>query len=200
MLTIRLLQQPDIAPIAAAFVQLGWNKPASLYEKYLSEQDSGQRVVLVAFVPVVRRTMLSGTDTNENQARLTEHHPAERYDAPAGEEFAGYVTICWKSHYRPFRQAHIPEIVDFNVLPQFRRRKIGSRLLDEAERRIAEVHPVAGIGVGMTADYGAAQRMYVLRGYVPDGHGLMYEGHPAKYGKQITVDDDLALYFTKTLR
>lgn len=58
----------------------------------------------------------------------------------------------------------------------------------------------AGIGVGLDPDYGAAQRLYVLRGYVPDGRGLHYRDHYVKYGEQITVDDELALYLTKELK
>lgn len=164
---IRLLTAPDIQPIAAAFAKLGWDKPASQYEKYLSEQESGARVVLVAF--------LNG-------------------------EFAGYVTLVWRSHYPAFREQNIPEIVDFNVLPKFRRQGIGTRLLDEAERRVAEASPLVGLGVGMTADYGAAQRMYVKRGYIPDGRGLFSGGVPVVYGQPVQVDDDLVLYFTKNLQ
>ncbi len=164
MLTIRLLKQTDIVPIAVAFAELGWDKPASQYEKYLSEQEAGDRVVLVAW--------LDG-------------------------EFAGYVTIVWRSDYPAFALENIPEIMDFNVLPKFRRQGIGAKLMDEAEKRIAEVCPLAGLGVGMTADYGAAQRMYVKRGYVPDGRGLFSRGEPVRYGQTVPVDDDLVLYFTK---
>lgn len=166
MLTIRPLEPADIAPIAAAFAALGWDKPASQYEKYLSEQESGDRAVLVA--------LQSG-------------------------EFAGYVTIVWRSHYPAFALENIPEIMDFNVLPRFRRQGIGSRLLDAAEQRVANTDSVVGIGVGMTADYGAAQRMYVKRGYVPDGRGLFSRGGPVQYGQTVPVDDDLVLYFTKNL-
>jgi GNAT superfamily N-acetyltransferase len=113
--------------------------------------------------------------------------------------FAGYVTVKWRSHYPAFADANVPEIADFNVLPQFRRRGIGSRLMDEAERLIAERSPVAGIGVGMIADYGAAQRLYVLRGYVPDGAGVTYFDKPVNYLDPIAADHDLVLYFTKTL-
>jgi GNAT superfamily N-acetyltransferase len=165
--SIRLLETRDIAPIAAAFAELGWDKPASQYEKYLSEQEAGARVVLVAF--------LNG-------------------------EFVGYVTLVWRSHYPAFREENIPEIVDFNVLPHFRRQGIGTRLMDEAERRVAKASPVVGIGVGMTADYGSAQRMYVKSGYIPDGRGLFSHEAPVQYGKTIPVDDDLVLYFTKTIR
>jgi GNAT superfamily N-acetyltransferase len=122
------------------------------------------------------------------------------YVALVKEDFTGYLTICWTSNYEPFRKAKIPEIVDFNVLPKFRRQGIGTQLLDKAESEIANVSSTAGIGVGMTPDYGPAQRLYVLRGYVPDGRGLHYKGHYIKYGEEITVDDNLALHLTKELK
>lgn len=124
----------------------------------------------------------------------------EVYVALVQEEFAGYLTICWHSSYQPFQKGNIPEIVDFNVLPSFRRQGIGTQLMDKAENEIAKVSPTAGIGVGMTPDYGPAQRLYVLRGYIPDGHGLHYRNHQIKYGEEIIVNDDLALFLTKKLK
>lgn len=114
-------------------------------------------------------------------------------------EFAGYVTIVWTSWYPPFREANIPEIVDFNVLQKFQRRGIGTALMDEAERRIATRGPIAGIGVGLMHDYGNAQILYVKRGYIPDGHGLFTGGKWLEYGETALVDHDLTLYFTKQL-
>lgn len=164
---IRLLQERDIGEIASAFVELGWDKPASQYERYLAEQARGERVMLVSF---------------------------------REDNFAGYLTIVWQSGYQPFRMASIPEVVDFNVLPHWRRQGIGTWLMDEAERRISERSPVAGIGVGMDADYGAAQRLYVKRGYIPDGRGLVSHGCHLSHGETVVVDDGLVLYFTKNLR
>lgn len=115
-------------------------------------------------------------------------------------QFAGYLTICWESSYEPFFVSSIPEIVDFNVLPKFRRMGVGTRLMDQAEREIIKVSPIAGIGVGMTSDYGAAQRLYVMRGYIPDGRGLHWKDHSVHYHEHIIVDDDLALYLTKELK
>jgi ribosomal protein S18 acetylase RimI-like enzyme len=117
--------------------------------------------------------------------------------ALTGGTFAGYVTVLWVSGYVPFSHAGIPEICDFNVLPQYRRQGIGTMLMAEAERLIAVRSAIAGIGVGMTSDYGAAQRLYFQRGYVPDGRGLCSHGKPVVWGDTITVDDDLVLYFTK---
>lgn len=122
------------------------------------------------------------------------------YVANVAGQFAGYLTICWNSTYPPFHEAHIPEIVDFNVLPSYRRLGIGTALMERAENEIAQVSPTAGIGVGMYADYGAAQRMYVRRGYIPDGRGLYHHNHFPTYGEQLTVDDGLALCFTKELK
>jgi GNAT superfamily N-acetyltransferase len=165
--TVRSLERKDIPEIADAFQQLGWNKPASQYERYLGQQELGVRDVYVAFV--------------EGQ-------------------FAGYLTICWESSYEPFFVKSIPEIVDFNVLPKFRRMGVGTLLMDKAEREIAKVSSVAGIGVGMTSDYGAAQRLYVLRGYIPDGRGLHWRDHYVHYREEVVVDDELALYLTKGLK
>ena len=164
---IRLLEERDVQPIVAAFHELRWNtKSASLYQRYLSEQEEGRRTVLVAFE--------NGT-------------------------FAGYATVQWSSGYPPFREEKTPEFTDFNVLPRFRRRGIGTLLMDEAERRIAKRSQVAGIGVGMDPDYGAAQRMYVLRGYVPDGRGLTQGDRHVRYGDRVVVDDGLNLWLTKRL-
>ena len=164
---IRLFDRLDIPEIAEAFQELGWNKPASQYERYLMEQVLKVRDMYIA--------------------RVT-------------GRFAGYLTICWQSSYAPFREKQIPEIMDFNVLPKFRRQGIGTQLMDRAEAEIAKVSPVVGIGVGMTPDYGAAQRLYVLRGFVPDGNGLFYLGHPTQHGQMLKVDDNLALYLTRELR
>jgi GNAT superfamily N-acetyltransferase len=114
-------------------------------------------------------------------------------------QFAGYLTIVWESGYAPFREQQIPEVVDFNVLMKFRRQGIGTALMDEAERRIAGVAGYAGIGVGLLADYGAAQALYARRGYVPDGRGVHLDGRTLKYGDEVVMGDDLVLSLRKNL-
>jgi GNAT superfamily N-acetyltransferase len=138
---------------------------------------------------------------SQYQAYLQESREGQRVVLVAEYEgqFAGYVTIVWESAYPPFRAAQIPEIVDFNVLLKYRRRGIGTVLLDEAEKRISVHSPVAGIGVGLTEDYGPAHIMYIKRGYLPDGRGLFQQGKHLNYGDQAIVNDDLVLCFTKLL-
>lgn len=115
--------------------------------------------------------------------------------ATVDEEFVGYVTVRWESAYFD----GLPEIQDFNVLPPYRRRGIGSGLMDAAEALVAQRSTVVGIGVGLYADYGQAQRMYVRRGYLPDGRGLMYDNQPVAPGNTIRLDDAATLMLTKSL-
>lgn len=143
----------------------------------------------------------SGKDTTQYQNYFAEREAGKRVTPVAFLEgrFAGYLNVIWESGYAPFREAHIPEIGDFNVLPEFQRRGVGSRLMVEAERMAGERSLIVGIGVGMTADYGNAQRMYVKRGYIPDGRGLTSQDRFLSWGDMVRVDDGLVLWFTKRL-
>jgi GNAT superfamily N-acetyltransferase len=111
----------------------------------------------------------------------------------------GYVNVVWQPKYPPFRDHAIPEIQDLNVLPEFRRRGIGGRLVDAAERLASTRSAIVGIGVGLYAGYGSAQRMYARRGYVPDGRGATYRNENMRGGETVVVDDDLVLYLSKEL-
>ncbi len=48
-----------------------------------------------------------------------------------------------------------------------------------------------GIAVGLTADYGNAQRLYVKSGYIADGNGVAYQHQAVKWGNDYKADDDL---------
>ncbi len=89
-------------------------------------------------------------------------------------QFAGYVTLKWVSHYQSFKDQHIPEIMDLNVLPPYRNKGIGTQLLEVAEQLAATQSPIVGLGVGLYDDYGSAQKLYIKKGYIPDGHGVTY--------------------------
>lgn len=127
------------------------------------------------------------------------HNQRQCWVAYMDDEFAGYVTLNRQSNYPPSAQAHIPEIKDLNVLPAFRKRGIGTALLEKCEQQAATKSDVVGIGVGLYPDYGAAQRLYVKRGYIPDGHGIAYDGKTVVAHQTYPVDDSLVLYFTKQL-
>jgi GNAT superfamily N-acetyltransferase len=115
------------------------------------------------------------------------------------EELLGWVKVVWRPDYAPFREAGIPEIQDLNVSLAHRRKGVATRLLDRAEAVIRERSPVAGIAVGLYESYGAAQRLYALRGYLPDGRGVAYLNQIIEAGREVKVDDDLVLHMTKRL-
>lgn len=113
---------------------------------------------------------------------------------------AGYVQLNAQPLYAPFRRLGLPEIQDLNVLPDYRRRGIGAQLVDhcEADARAQGKAEVA-ISVGLYASYGAAQRLYVRKGYVPDGGGIAYDDEPVRAGEMRPIDDNLTLKLTKKL-
>ncbi|MBV9471303.1 MAG: GNAT family N-acetyltransferase [Abitibacteriaceae bacterium] len=109
--------------------------------------------------------------------------------AVAGEQVVGYANIIWQPDYEPFQEAGIPEINDMNVVAEFQKQGIGTAFIQAAES-IALQHGKEwlGIGFGLTADYGAAQRLYPKLGYIPDGRGA----HSTPWGE--------VLYLTKQLK
>ncbi len=135
------------------------------------------------------------------QRYLSEQNDGTRsvFVARCDGELAGYVTLVWVSNYPHFQARHIPEIVDLNVLKLFQRRGIGSALLQAAENMAARRSALVGLGVGLSSDYGPAQRLYVQRGYVPDGHGAFQNGRFPANGDEVRMGDDLALYLTRDL-
>ncbi len=113
--------------------------------------------------------------------------------------FAGYVTLKWHSKYALFHEENIPEISDLNVLPKFRKQRIGSALLERAETEAHKKSSTVGIGVGLSADYGDAQKLYVKRSYLPDGRGITSNYQSVSFDSDVRLDDDLVLWFTKRL-
>lgn len=115
-------------------------------------------------------------------------------------KFCGYVTIKWTSDSHSFTENNIPEIADLNVLPEYRMQGIGTKLIQACEQAAKEQGRARiGLGVGLIADYGSAQRLYIHLGYVPDGKGLHYKNVAVKYNENVIADDDLVIYLTKKL-
>lgn len=109
---------------------------------------------------------------------------------------AGYVTILPSAKHGPFAEVY-PELSDFNVFEPFRNQGIGSQLLEEAEKRVKFVSSKVTLGVGLHLGYGPAQRLYIKRGYIPDGSGVWYRNQPLEMNATIQNNDDLVLYLSK---
>lgn len=120
--------------------------------------------------------------------------------ASYGGHLAGYVYVYQTAHEGPFKEYGWPIIVDFNVLEKYQRKGIGSKLMDVAEQTASQYADTVCLGVGLSREYGSAQRMYVKRGYIPDGSGAWYKDRQCiQYETLCTIDDDLVLYLYKKL-
>ena len=53
------------------------------------------------------------------------------------DHYVGHVKLVWTPDYVHFRQAGIPEINDLNVLPNYRKQGIGTRLIQRCEATAA---------------------------------------------------------------
>ena len=114
---------------------------------------------------------------------------------------AGYINVYPNAAYGPFGGQGLPEIVDFGVLQKYQRRGIGTKLMDAAEQIASRYADTVYLCVGLHNGYGSAQRMYVKRGYIPDGSGVWYHDKPCTpYDTIYTNDDDLVLYLSKKLK
>jgi GNAT superfamily N-acetyltransferase len=120
--------------------------------------------------------------------------------ARAGGVDIGYGMLNMRPQYALYKRLEIPEIQDLNVVPEARRQGAATVLikaLEDIARR--DGRRQIGISVGLFADYGPAQRLYVKLGYVPDGYGVTYDRVAVSGGEIRPVDDDLCLMLVKDL-
>ena len=114
-------------------------------------------------------------------------------------EVVGYLNVYPLSKWGAFGNQGLPELIDFGVLEKYRRLGIGTKLMDVAEAIAARYANRVYLGVGLHAGYGSAQRMYVKRGYVPDGTGVWYKDSVCPPYSNCCNDDELVLYMIKDL-
>lgn len=118
------------------------------------------------------------------------------YDGQA----VGYINVYPDSPWGAFGGQGLPEIVDFGVLEKYRCHGIGSALMDTAEAVAGQYADTVYLGVGLHSGYGSAQRMYIKRGYIPDGSGVWYGDAVCEPYSTCANDDSLVLYLSKKLR
>jgi len=111
---------------------------------------------------------------------------------------AGYITILPCAKQGPFA-GMAPELSDFNVFEPFQNQGIGNLLLEEAEKRVRLISDKVTLGVGLHSGYGPAQRLYIKRGYIPDGTGVWYQNHQPAMNVVCEDIGDLVLYLSKNL-
>lgn len=145
-----------------------------------------------------------GWDASVDKYEMRLRHQAEGRAIALVAEYegnvAGYINVYPNSPWGAFANQGYPEIMDFGVLEKYRRKGIGGKLMDIAEQIASEYSDLVYLGVGLHSGYGSAQRMYVKRGYVPDGSGVWYKNAVCEPYADCCNDDDLVLYLSKRLR
>lgn len=113
---------------------------------------------------------------------------------------SGYVHLNFHPLYAPFARLNIPEIQDLLVSPDYRRQGIGEHLILACEKTALEYGAESiGIGVGVTSDFGSAQRLYIRMGYMPDGAGVVFDRQKVQSGDIRPIDDRLCMMVVKSI-
>ena len=118
--------------------------------------------------------------------------------AEVGGDLAGYITILPCAKQGPFAEIY-PELSDFNVFEPFQNQGIGNLLMEEAEKRVKLISDKVTLGVGLHSGYGPAQRLYIKRGYIPDGTGVWYQNDQPAMNAVCEDIGELVLYLSKYL-
>ena len=164
------LIEKDIAVISDAFNQIGWNKPASLFEGYLKEQEAGERIVWVAQF----KDEFAGYVTLKWQSQ---------YPLFKDQSITEIMDLNVLPAYRKMGIGSL--LLDAAE--------------KEATTRSDIIGIGVGLYAGEDGGYGSAQKLYIKRGYITDGKGVTYNYEPTIPGNSYPLDDDLVLWFTKKL-
>lgn len=141
----------------------------------------------------------SSIEVYENYYIEQEENKRKVFVAVCEGEVCGYCTLVLNPAEGPWIGKGYPEIVDLSVFNHMQNRGIGNKLLDVIEQDAAKISDIVFLAVGLHSGYGAAQRIYVKRGYIPDGNGVWYQGKPLEQYAPCCNDDDLLLFMSKKL-
>lgn len=114
-------------------------------------------------------------------------------------QVAGICTLVLEPTEGPFGGKGMPEIVDLCVFFHLHHMGIGNKLLDVVEAEAFKLSNEVYLAVGVHSGYGTAQRMYIKRGYIPDGTGVWYQNKQLEQYATCCNDDDLLLFLSKKL-
>ena len=135
----------------------------------------------------------------ENYYKEQEENKRKVFVAVYEGTVCGQRTLVVNPREGPSAGKGYPEIVDLSVFNHMQNRGIGNKLLDVIEQDAAKISDIVFLAVGLHSGYGAAQRIYVKRGYIPDGNGVWYQGKPLEQYAPCCNDDDLLLFMSKKL-
>ena len=138
-------------------------------------------------------------ETYENYYREQKENKRKVFIAEYKGKESGLCTLVMEPAEGLWAGMKIPEIVDLSVFIRARNKGIGNKLLDVVEQEAAKVSDTVYLAVGVHSGYGAAQRIYVKRGYIPDCSDAWYQGKQLEQYAPCCNDDDLLLFMSKRL-
>ena len=114
------------------------------------------------------------------------------------KSLVAFGVLNFEPKYSLYQKLDIPEIQDLNVLPDHRQQGIATALVTAFETLAHDQGAQSiGISVGLTKNYGPAQRLYFKMGYIPDGNGITYDRQGVCVGQVYNADDNLCLMMVK---
>lgn len=114
-------------------------------------------------------------------------------------EIAGYVFLYYECRWGGLANCGLPCVIDLIVFEKYRKNGIATALMDIAEDMAKDHSNKVYLDVCLNSEYGPAQRLYVKRGYVPDGKGVYYEEKVCETNAICKNDDELTLCLVKEL-
>lgn len=134
-----------------------------------------------------------------NQLKNQDKHECSALIALYHGKVAGYVFLYYKCRWGGLANCNIPGVVDLIVFEEYRQKGIATNLMDVAED-IAKKHSnKVYLDVCLSSEYGPAQRLYIKRGYIPDGKGVYYEEKVCETDAICKNNDELTLCLVKEL-
>lgn len=115
-------------------------------------------------------------------------------------KIAGYVFLLFRDRWGSMANQGIPGLADLWVFPSCRGHGVGNALLKEAESIAVKHSNILHLDVHVTAEAGAAHRLYFRRGYVPDGKGVYFNYKPYDPSMGNVDPESLTLSFIKHLQ
>lgn len=171
---------------------------------YFSDNDMLIRRMKIEDAQIINDTYMSygwhpAIETYENYYKEQEEQKRKVFIAEYEGEVCGLCTLVMNPTEGPWAGMVYPEIVDLSVFFHVHKKGIGNKLLDVVEQEAAKVSDMVYLAVGVHSGYGAAQRIYAKRGYMPDGSGVWYQGKQLEQYAPCCNDDDLLLFMSKKL-
>ncbi len=156
---VRPAVKADLAPLHQLFGSAPDYDPPEKFAGHLADSDAGFATFLVA----------------EADGSVVGMVTAYTQKAPMADMLPAFET------------QKIPEMKALQVAPVARQQGVAKALVTALEQELQK-QGHNQIGITVRATNGAAQRLYAKLGYLPDTHGLYYQGKPASQGDLLVLD------------